>query len=151
MENATSLPRSVVLLGLGGIAPQAACLANAASPSDWRWVAMAAGCFYAALILSFLGGLWWMQALLQQSRDARTYVLAVAPMLAAWGALLPWCLGWHWPGPALGFLGMALLASPLADRWLARLLPCPPGWLRLRLAMASGLGGLTLALGLVAG
>lgn len=151
MENATTLPRPVVLLGLGGIAPQAACLALAASPPDWRWVSMAAGCFYAALILSFLGGLWWMQAMLRQSRDMRVYLLAVAPMLAGWGALLPWCLGWHWPGPALGFLGVTLLASPLADRWLARRLPCPPGWLRLRLAMASGLGSLTLALGFVAG
>ena len=144
-----ALPRPVTVLGLAGILPQLLCLLVMLALPDWRWVALAAACFYAALILSFLGGLWWMLALLRGEREWEPYLLAVVPSLAGWAALLPWCLGWHWPGPALVFLGVSLLASPLADRWLARRLPCPPGWLRLRLAMASGLGGLTL--GYVAG
>ena len=46
-----TLPRPVLWLGLTGIIPQAACLAAALALPDWRWVALAAGCFYAAVIL----------------------------------------------------------------------------------------------------
>ena len=116
---------------------------------DWRWVALAAACFYAALILSFLGGLWWMLALLRGERDWEPYLLAVAPSLAGWGALLPWCFGLTWPGPSLALLGCAILASPLVDRHLGRRLALPAGWLRLRMLMASGLGLISVALALL--
>ena len=41
-------------------------------------------------------------------------------------------------------LGLALLASPLIDRMLARYVDFPAGWLRLRVIMAVLLGGMTL-------
>ncbi|MBC2668113.1 DUF3429 domain-containing protein [Novosphingobium piscinae] len=144
-----SLPRPVVALGLAGILPQAACVAIVLNAPEDRWFALAAGCFYAAVILSFLGGMWWMAGLLSGRTSPDFYALAVAPSLIGWGALLPWCFGWRWPGPALLVLAAVLLASPLVDRWLASSLTLPPAWLRLRLAMATGLGLSTLALGLL--
>ena len=54
---------------------------------------MIAGSVYAALILSFLGGLWWMEALIRQDRRALPYIAAVAPSLIGWAILLPPLLG----------------------------------------------------------
>lgn len=65
MEN-TALPRPAVLLGLSGILPQALCLVLAVISTEWQWMALAAGCFYAALILSFLGGLAKRRELMDQ-------------------------------------------------------------------------------------
>lgn len=138
------LPRPLVWFGLAGLFPQAVCLTLVLTASSLRWIALAAACFYAALILSFLGGMWWMAALLGGLRLARHYAVAVLPSLFALAALLPWCLGWTWPGPSLVALGIALIASPLVDRALARHVFFPAGWLRLRLAMAGGLSVLTL-------
>lgn len=145
-----TLPRPVVVLGLSGILPQMACLAAVLLWPEWRWVALAAACFYAALIFSFLGGLWWMQALLNAERRWEPYLLSVVASIGGWAALLPWCLGWTWPGPALLILGLAILSSPLADRRLSAYLPVPAAWLQLRRMMATGLGVLTLILGLLA-
>ncbi|MEN9717671.1 MAG: hypothetical protein RIQ99_549 [Pseudomonadota bacterium] len=148
------LPLPLVWLGLSGLAPQALCLGLVAlsikGGGAGLWVGLAAGCFYAALILSFLGGMWWMAGLLSGETRAGLYVLAVLPSLAGWGALLPWVLGWHWPVPSLAVLGLLLLASPLADAAIARRIAFPRGWLALRVVMATGLGALTLALALAA-
>ncbi|HMP57003.1 MAG TPA: DUF3429 domain-containing protein [Novosphingobium sp.] len=143
---APALPRPLVWLGLAGLLPQALCLASLAVAPSWQWVALAAGCFYAAIILSFLGGLWWMAGLLSCERRAWIYGLAVVPSLAGWAALLPWLVGWPWPGPSLLALGLILLASPLADAVIARRIAMPAGWLGLRVMMALGLGLLTLGL-----
>ena len=50
-------------LGYAGLLPQIAALALFAGGGEWGWVALAAGFAYAALIFSFLGGVWWGQAL----------------------------------------------------------------------------------------
>ena len=143
------LPRPLVWLGLAGLLPQAICLALILEDGPLRWIALAAACFYAALILSFLGGMWWMAALLGGLRSGRYYAVAVLPSLFGLAALLPWCLGWNWPGPSLVALGLALLASPLVDRALARHVAFPVDWLRLRMAMAGGLGIMTLLIAVV--
>lgn len=145
----SDLPRPVLLLGLAGWVPQAICLVLVAQDGPWRWIGLAAACFYAAIILSFLGGLWWMAGLLSGERRVWIYGLAIVPSLAGWAALLPWLPGWAWPVPSLIALGLLLLASPLADAAIARHVHFPEGWLRLRVAMASGLGVLTLAVALV--
>lgn len=145
-----TLPRPVLWLGLTGIIPQAACLAAALALPDWRWVALAAGCFYAAVILSFLGGLWWMQALQRGVRGWEPYLWSVATSLGSWAVLVPWALGWPWPAPSLVLLALAILLSPLVDRRLAHSPPVAEGWLSLRRMMATGLGITTLVLGLVA-
>jgi hypothetical protein len=143
-----ALPRPLVLLGLAGLAPQAVCLVLAAQGEN-HYFAIAAGCCYAAIILSFLGGLWWMAGLLAGRQQAWIYGVAVLPSLAGWAALLPWCVGWRWPGPSLVGLGLALLLSPLADAALARRMAMPSGWLMLRGLMAGGLGLLTLMIAAV--
>lgn len=145
----TDLPRPMVVLGLAGLAPQALCVLLVAFSDAYRWAALAAACFYAAIILSFLGGLWWMAALQAGDRRARFYILAVIPSLAAWAALLPWVVGATWPVPSLIALGALLLISPLADRMLARSITFPTGWLKLRATMASGLGLLSLTLAVI--
>ena len=137
------LPRPLVLFGLAGLVPQAICLALVAQGGPDRWFALAAGCCYAAVILSFLGGLWWMAGLLGGVRAGWIYGVAVVPSLIGWAALLPWCFGWRWPGPSLAVLSLALLISPLVDRALGRHMALPAGWLRLRIVMATGLGAMT--------
>lgn len=140
------LPRPLIWFGLAGLLPQALCLALVLGDSALRWVALAAACFYAALILSFLGGMWWMAAMLSGLRSARYYAAAVVPSLFGLAALLPWCLGWTWPGPSLAALALALLASLLVDDALAKHFSYPAHWLRLRMAMSGGLGLMTLLL-----
>lgn len=143
------LPRPLVWCGLAGLLPQAVCLALIVCDSSLRWISLAAACFYAALILSFLGGTWWMAALLGGLRAVRYYAVAVLPSLFGFAALLPWCLGWTWPGPSLVALGLALLASRLVDRALAKHVPVPADWLRLRTVLSYGLGIMTLLIAAV--
>jgi hypothetical protein len=138
------LSRPLILFGLSGLLPQAICLMLVANGGPERWFALAAACCYGAIILSFLGGLWWMAGLLGGLQSGWVYLAAVVPSLIGWAALLPWCVGWRWPGPSLGVLGLALLLSPLVDLRLAHHIALPQGWLRLRITMASGLGLMTL-------
>lgn len=145
----SDLPPQLTALGLVGIVPQAACVLVAVMMPGGRWFALAAGCCYAAVILSFLGGLWWMAVLIDPQRSAFGYLAVVVPSLVGWAAMLPWCVGWRWPGPSLVVLAACLLASPLVDRALPATASLPAGWLRLRILMASGLGLTTLALALV--
>lgn len=145
------LPRPLVLFGLSGLLPQAACLALILVGGPWQDSILMAASFYAAIILSFLGGLWWMAGLLGGIRKAWIYALAVAPSLIGWGALLPLSVSTQWLQPSLMVLGVAVLASPLVDKVLSRHVSLPQGWLRLRAIMAGGLGTLTLAIGSLGG
>ena len=85
-----------------------------------------------------------MAAMLSGRRSGWYYAVAVVPSLFGLAALLPWCLGWSWPAPSLIALGLALLASPLVDRALAKRVQWPSGWLQLRMVMAGGLGLMTM-------
>ena len=145
----SDLPRPVSILGLAGLAPQTACLALAFADGTYRWISLAAGCFYAATILSFLGGMWWMSGLLTGVRQSWIYVVAVMPSLFGWASLLPLVFGWRWPGPSLFALGLALLVSPLLDLRIARKTKLSSEWLVLRMILATGLGFLTFALAAV--
>lgn len=145
----SNLPRPLILLGLSGILPQAACLGLILAGAPWQGSVVMAACYYAAVILSFLGGLWWMAGLLGGIRDWWIYALAVAPSLIGWGALLPLSISADWLHPALIVLGLSVLVSPIVDQALARHVTLPQGWLRLRAIMAGSLGTLTLAIALV--
>lgn len=147
MTSISSLAPPVRILGLSGILPQALCLVLAAF-GPGQLAAAQAGLVYAALILSFLGGLWWMAALQAGRRGAAVYAVAVLPSLIGWAALLMQAAGLVPVGAALTVLGLCLLASPLVDLALAQTVALPSGWLRLRMMMAGGLGLLTLALAL---
>ena len=143
---ASPLPRTLTLLGIAGWAPQILCLVVAQGFASYHSAALGAGCLYAAIILSFLGGLWWMSGLQAGAGKAWILGIAVVPSLFAWAALLPVAVGGNWPGPSAVALGLGLLASPLADRAISRQVPVPPGWLRLRTTLSTGLGLLTLAI-----
>lgn len=142
------LPRIAVGLGLAGLLPQAIALLAALTEGQ-RYTALAAGYFYAALIFSFLGGIWWGVAASRREAPSWLYPAAVVPSLIAFASGVPWMVGGDWPGPSLVALGTAIAASVLVDRALHRLGLLGHELLRLRVILSLGLGGLTLALAFV--
>lgn len=151
MDGQNTLSPAARALGYAGLLPQVLCIALILIGHEWRYSALAGGFAYAAAIFSFLGGVWWGQAVAgaRDGSPARTghYVLAVMPSLLAVALFLPWTFGWDWPGPALLYLGALILASPLVDRALGY---AARDFLRLRWHLSTGLGTLTIALGLLA-
>ena len=69
------------------------------------------------------------------------------PSLLAVALFLPWTFGWEWPGPALMYLGALIIASPLVDRALGY---AAKDFFSLRVQLSTGLGLLTIALGVIA-
>ncbi|MBA4009910.1 MAG: DUF3429 domain-containing protein [Erythrobacter sp.] len=147
MDGQTSLSPAARALGYAGLLPQIFCLAMIVTGHEWRYAALAGGYAYAAAIFSFLGGVWWGQALASGRATTGAYILAVIPSLIAVALFLPWSFGWEWPGPALLYLGALILASPLVDRTLGF---AAPDFLRLRWHLSIGLGALTIIIGLIA-
>ncbi|MBY0342758.1 MAG: DUF3429 domain-containing protein [Sphingomonadales bacterium] len=147
MDGQTSLTPAARVLGYAGLLPQVFCCAMILAGHEWRYAALAGGFAYAAAIFSFLGGVWWGQAVQSGRATTGAYVLAIMPSLLAVALFLPWSFGWEWPGPALFYLGALILASPLVDRALGY---AAPDFLRLRWHLSVGLGTLTLLLGALA-
>ncbi|MEH3108136.1 MAG: DUF3429 domain-containing protein [Sphingomonas fennica] len=152
MTAAGRVPPPARGLGLAGLLPQAAAVAVLASGSSWwHFAALAIAFAYAALILSFLGGLWWgLAAPLGDRAPGWLWIAAVAPSLVAFAAFLPWVFGAEWPGPSLVVLAVAILASLGVDRRLVRAGIAPIWWMALRLPLSIGLGLLTLAAAILA-
>jgi Protein of unknown function (DUF3429) len=140
------LPRVALRFGFAGLLPQLIALFLVATDAEQRWSALAVGYAYAALIFSFLGGVWWGQALGMKTAPSWIYAAAVTPSLIALATYVPWVIGWTWPGPSLVVLGLCLILSPLVDQAIGRSVALPEGWMRLRLMLSAGLGGLTLLL-----
>ncbi len=150
MNHVPPLPR---LLGLAGLLPQLACLlALWFGPADWRYIALASAWGYAALIFSFLGGLWWGIAAVCSAQGEEApgwlWVAAVMPSLIAFATYLPWIFGWRWPAPSLAVLGAGLLASLAVDQRLGTL--APGWWLALRRPLSLGLGAMSLLIAVAA-
>ena len=139
------LPRIAVVLGIAGLAPQVWALLATFSEAD-RYIGLAAGYFYAALIFSFLGGLWWGIAASRKDAPEWLYVAAVVPSLIAFATGIPWMTGAEWPGPSLGVLGVGILASSTVDWKLASRQLIEPRLFALRFRLSLVLGSLTLAL-----
>ncbi len=139
-------------LGYAGLLPQIlALVAVAAGEPGGRFTALALSYAYAALILSFLGGLWWGLAAQARVPVPRwVWFAAVAPSLIALVSAVPWATGDAWPGPSMALLGLSLIGSLLVDYRLRAEGLCPSWWLRLRLPLSIGLGVLTLAIGYLA-
>ena len=136
-------------LGLAGLLPQWACaLAVFLGPEEWRWTALAIGWAYAALIFTFLGGMWWGIAASRVRENERVpawlWVASVLPSLGALATFVPWVLGLAWPQPQLGVLAIAIVASLWVDRRIAP--SAPSWWMRLRVPLSLGLGAATLLL-----
>ena len=119
-------PAAALALGYAGLIPFVAgavatwLLAGEARLQAAFWLAA-----YAAVIVSFLGGIHWGLGMLRG--DAAHFAWGVVPSLVAWPALLlP-------PAPALGVLSAAVLVCFVVDRrvyaacglqaWLALRLP----------------------------
>lgn len=141
-----ALPR---LLGLAGLLPQlAAGYVLLDNNTDWHFTALAMAYAYAALILSFLGGVWWGLAARASNPPRWLWYAAVAPSLIALASAWPWATGGTWPGPSMIILGSALVAALAVDWRLQRIELAPGWWLSLRLPLSLGLGGITIAIGL---
>ncbi len=85
--------RLPLLLGLAGLIPFVACAAAAwLAPVAWQGVAINAFLAYAAVILSFLGGIQWGVAMSLEAAGGPGFrarlVLSMAPSLIAWPSLL---------------------------------------------------------------
>jgi Protein of unknown function (DUF3429) len=143
------IPALARKLGLAGLLPQAIAVLLAFDPTE-RFTALAAGYFYAALIFSFLGGLWWGIAVSSLAAPRWIFAAAVAPSLIAFATGVPWMIGAPWPGPSMIVLGLALFASLMIDFSLARIGLMGHDMLKLRQTLSLGLGGLTLILALLA-
>ena len=139
------LPRIAFVFGVAGLAPQVLALLATFSEAD-RYTGLAAGYFYAALIFSFLGGLWWGVAASRRGAPGWLYVVAVMPSLIAFASGIPWMVGGTWPGPSLAYLGIAIFASAMIDRRLFALALIDRSLWHLRLVLSLGLGALTLLL-----
>lgn len=140
------LPLFVHVLGHAGLLPQLALFVLALASPDWAGFALVAGFGYAALVFSFLGGVWWGIALTQPQATAWVFAAGVVPALVALAAFLAWSAGAVDLYVVLALVGLALVASPLVDRRLARPMALPPGWIALRVRLSAGLGSITLAL-----
>lgn len=149
------IPSAPRWLGLAGLLPMAACLLAAYGYGDeWRYSGLAMGIAYAAVIFSFIGGLWWglAAAATAQRRcvPAWIWVASVVPSLIAFGSFIPWIIGAEWPGPSLIIIGAGILLSPVVDWRLSKLKLTPQWWLHLRLILSGALGVMTMSLGFAA-
>lgn len=151
MTDRPALPLLARVLGVAGLLPQAAAVAVLIlGGPDVRFAALSLAYAYAALIFSFLGGVWWgLAATAQDGAPRWVWIAAVAPSLLALATAWPWATGQTWPGPSLIVLGVFLAASLSVDLRLKAAGLTPQGWLALRAPLSLGLGVLTLVAGLI--
>ena len=138
-------------LGFAGLVPQAALAAImiGGTPNLVSAAVRLALC-YAALILSFIGGVWWGLAGQPGKRAGSwLWLAAVTPSLIAFAGLGAWIFG-RAPVPGLTIIGIALVATLAIDARLAANGWCARGWLRLRTPLSLGLGGLSLLIAVLA-
>lgn len=137
-----------LLLGAAGLIPFAALALALLTGVDLGYGApaiQAALATYAAVILSFLGGIRWglAVAMEDQERARREYAISVVPSLLAWGALaLP-------AEYRLATLCALVIALGLLDYGLVCRNDAPEWFGRLRLGLSAG-AGLALAAGAAA-
>lgn len=150
-----SVGRTAYALGFAGLLPQAAAAVGVfRGGPDWVVYAVVVSFSYAAVILSFLGGIWWGFAMRRERGQAWLAALSVMPSLVA-VALVAAMLAAGKAGIASEdyylwahlALGAALIATLPVDAHLARSGEAPTGWLRFRTALSVGLAALTVAAG----
>ncbi|WP_428153151.1 DUF3429 domain-containing protein [Brevundimonas sp.] len=139
------------VLGFAGLLPQAAAVAVLIfGGPDVRFAGLGLAYAYAALIFSFLGGVWWGLAAMARGLVPRwVWIAAVLPTLLTLTTAWRLATGSAWPGPSLILLGVFIAASLLVDLRLKAAGLTPEGWLALRIPLSLGLGVLTIAAGLI--
>ena len=138
------LPVFARWLGYAGLVPQILLAAVVvAGPPRFSAAAAAIALAYAGTILSFIGGAWWGLAARSQSPTPWSmWVAAVIPSLIAFAVLGGWATGLA-TRAALIANGVALIGTLGVDQRFAARHVALPGWLRLRIPLSCGLGGLT--------
>jgi Protein of unknown function (DUF3429) len=129
-SDTTKIPLAALVLGLAGAVPFVVCAIAIATDIRLPLVdnPVAALVAYAAVILSFLGGIRWGFALRMNDPllQTRAFVLSVGPSITAWLLLLP-------PTPmALVVMPVLFLLLGLADQTLGTV-GVPAWFMRLRL------------------
>ena len=132
-----TIPIAPLALGLAGLLPfwglALALLVHSAFGLDTAHVDMALAT-YAAIIVSFLGGIRWGLALRGGGEDPVPWAISVVPSLVAWAALAvpePW---------RLVILGLVALVLGPIDLALVRSGVAPAWFGRLRLILSTGAG-----------
>ncbi len=137
VSDPVDIPSTAAWLGAGGALPFLGGAAAAAfDPGVIGAQAVAVVIVYGAVILSFLGGVFWGIAVVRggpvgggDDRD-RLLLIGVMPSLAGWGAALA-------PASAACFLLAAIFLLVLfADRWAAHRRWMPRWWMRLRVRLS---------------
>ncbi|MEL6876248.1 MAG: DUF3429 domain-containing protein [Pseudomonadota bacterium] len=142
------MPASAWWLGVAGLLPQILCLVLLFDDQH-RFSALAAAWLYAALIFSFLGGIWWGLGVAHENPPDWLFTVSVLPSLVAFFSGIPWMIGTTWPGPSMLLLGAGLILALLVDRTLFRQGLMREGMYRLRVILSGGLGSLTLVIGIL--
>lgn len=143
MTAKTTVPRSAVLLGAGGLLPTLAAVAAVwLAPRDLAAFGFSAGAIYGATILSFIGGAWWGlgAAGAEGPMLARILGLSVVPSLVAGAVLVVLS------AETVTLLAFAFVAVLLVDQLLARSGQAPVWWLRLRIPLSLAMAVLHLLL-----
>lgn len=143
------IPGSALWLGLAGLIPffttaAALCLGETIHQFDATTALVA----YAAVILSFLGGINWGAAIVDSNTRQlpKRLFWSIVPSLVAWVALLLQSL--FSEAIALFTLLVAFVLQYLSDRHAVALGRLPPWFARLRIILTCG-AVLSLAVGLV--
>jgi hypothetical protein len=144
-------PMPAIILGAAGLLPLLLALfirLGAGAEPDSPLPGMIGGLAlaYSALILSFLGGIWWGIAAARATAEEqpRLLVIAVVPSILA---LALYGLSADMPVVCSTLLGVVIALTPLVDRRLMAKGLVPGWWMNLRLPLSLALGALTIGLG----
>lgn len=145
-------PTPAIVLGAAGLLPLILALfvrlaAGADPDSPLPGMIGGLALAYSAMILSFLGGIWWgvASARAPAAEQPRLMAIAVLPSILA---LLLFGLSADAPVACSTLLGAVIAATPLVDQMLVRKALVPRWWMNLRLPLSLALGALTIGLGL---
>lgn len=134
------------LLGWAGVLPQIMLLMFLIGRDpDLQEFSRVLSQAYAALIFSFLGGIWWGMAARVDGEPPRwLWFAAVFPALVAFVSFLPMAMGARDGALPHILLGSGLILSLWVDWRLCAYGIAPPGWMFLRLPLSVLLGALTI-------
>ena len=132
-EAAGRIPRVVLAWGLAGRIPFLGLPVLALAAPELEGLADRALGFYAAVILSFLGGARWGLEIRSERPDPGVIALSMVPSVAAWVLIAS-------PGLPINTLQLPALATALALSWLwdIRSERPPPWFARLRSLLTAG-------------
>lgn len=141
-------PVSALLLGYAGLLPPIISIALGLSDPFFGVITLILAVLYAALILSFVGGMWWgaVAARVTGAGLALWLAVAVIPSLVALAATATFFIS---PISGAAILAAGLLASLAVDMALIRAGHVPPWWMKLRVPLSVGLAILALVAGVL--